>query len=174
MIEQGLSLANFREMEEEDLGLVLSWRNHPDIRRYMYNQHEIMIDEHRQWFEQNKADLSSFLLIFETTAPLGFVSFKKLGSCVEWGFYTAPDAPKGTGTLLGEAALQYAFEEIKVHKVCGQALDYNQASKRLHQKIGFKHEGVLREQYFDGQCYHDIICFGILQYEWNMRCEKSV
>ncbi len=173
-MKQVLGLDNFRELEEQDLELVLSWRNHPDIRGYMYHQHEIMMDEHRRWFEQNKANPSSFLLMFETTIPLGFVSFKKTGACVEWGFYTAPDAPKGTGTLLGEAALQYAFEKIEVHKVCGQALGYNQASKRLHQKIGFQLEGVLREQYFDGEHDHDIFCFGILLDEWQMRQKKSV
>lgn len=157
-------------MGEGDLEQVLSWRNHPNVRRYMYTQHEISLDEHARWFSRTSQDPNRHLLVFEIDAePLGFINIHQMGSggVADWGFYVAPDAPKGTGQTLGQAAMRYAFEVASLHKLCGQALVFNERSIRFHVKLGFQREGVLRQQHFDGQQYHDVICFGLLANEWH-------
>lgn len=159
-----------RPMCEEDLERVLSWRNHPEVRRYMYTQHEISLDEHVRWFAQASQNPKRHLLVFEIDAkPLGFINIHQIasGGIGDWGFYVAPDAPKGTGQALGQAVMRYAFEVAGLHKLCGQALVFNERSIRFHVKLGFQREGVLRQQYFDGQQYHDVVCFGLLANEWH-------
>lgn len=161
--------SQIRPMVHADLGRVLAWRNHPDVRRYMYTQHEITLDEHQRWFERTLPDPKKHLLIFEVNhLPLGFVNFNEVGNggIANWGFYVAPDAPKGSGRQLGCAALSHAFTQLKLHKVCGQALAYNQRSILFHQSLGFQQEGTLRDQHFDGERYHNVICFGLLSREW--------
>jgi UDP-4-amino-4,6-dideoxy-N-acetyl-beta-L-altrosamine N-acetyltransferase len=156
-------------MVHADLALVLAWRNHPDVRRYMYTQHEITLDEHQRWFERTLPDRKKHLLIFEANQqPLGFVNFNETGNggIADWGFYAAPAAPKGSGRQLGHAALSHAFTQLKLHKVCGEALAYNQRSIQFHQSLGFQQEGTFRDQHFDGERYHHVICFGLLSYEW--------
>ncbi|NHW00823.1 UDP-4-amino-4,6-dideoxy-N-acetyl-beta-L-altrosamine N-acetyltransferase [Stutzerimonas degradans] len=156
-------------MTHQDLAQVLAWRNHEDVRRYMYTQHEISLEEHTRWFERASQDSSRHLLVFESNSvPLGFINIHQTapGGIADWGFYAAPDAPKGTGRQLGHAALQYAFLTARLHKVCGQALAYNQRSIKFHQNLGFQQEGILREHHFDGQQYHDVMCFGLLAREW--------
>lgn len=160
---------NLRPMHLDDLERILAWRNHPEIRRCMYSQHEISFDEHSEWFLQASQDKSRHLLIYEMgTIPLGFINIHQIatGGIAAWGFYTAPDAPKGTGKALGKAALRFAFGEAMLFKLCGQVLIRNEKSIRFHQKLGFKQEGVLRRQHFDGQVHHDIVCFGMLSNEW--------
>ena len=88
------------------------------------------------------------------------------GASTVWGFYAAPGAPAGTGSHLGRMALQFAFGSLQVHKVCGEALEGNEASIRFHRKLGFREEGRLREQENVGARYHDLICFGLLAHEW--------
>jgi RimJ/RimL family protein N-acetyltransferase len=68
---------------------------------------------------------------------------------------------------LGVTALHHAFGVLGVHKVSGQALDFNTASIRFHERLGFRREGLLREHHFDGERYHDILCFGLLDHEWD-------
>lgn len=163
-------------MHAEDLELVLAWRNHLDVRRYMYTQHEITFEEHSQWFSRASQDANRHLLIFEMDAvPLGFINIHQIstGGIADWGFYAAPHTPKGTGKALGQAALQYAFDAAGFHKLCGQALAYNYRSIQFHQSLGFKHEGILRQQHFDGQQYHDIQCFGLLAIEWHLSNEAE-
>lgn len=168
---------NLRPMRVDDLEQVLAWRNHPDVRRYMFSQREISFDEHSQWYMRASQDISRHLLIFEINEiPLGFVNIHQIttGSIAAWGFYIAPDAPKGTGKALGKAALRFTFGQARLFKLCGQVLAHNEKSIRFHENLGFKQEGVLRRQHFDGQEHHDIVCFGILYDEWDQlnRIEK--
>lgn len=161
--------SSIRKMNTNDLDIVLSWRNHPDIRRYMYTQHEITIEEHRSWFLRVSQDPRTHLLIFEQEGrPLGYVNITEQRSVgvADWGFYIAPDAPKGTGRQLGDAALTFAFRKLNLHKVCGQAIAFNERSIRFHRSLGFQQEGTLRDQHYDGENYHAIICFGLLSTEW--------
>lgn len=165
-----------RAMTEADLGLVLAWRNHADIRRYMFNTKTVTEDEHRRWFERATADTERALLIFEREGQAaGFASF----SCgphprvADWGFYAAPGAPKGTGRALGNAALQHAFDHLALHKVCGLVMGSNTRSVNLHLGIGFRQEGLLREHHFDGSSYQDVLCFGLLSREWRARSKDE-
>lgn len=163
-------------MQYGDLERVLIWRNQPDVRRYMYTQHEITMGEHSRWFDRVSQDDKRHLLIYqEGDIPLGFVQISEinLGRMAEWGFYVAPDAPKGMGFRLGNAALYYAFSRLSLHKLCGEAIGFNQRSIRLHQKLGFAHEGTLAEHFFDGNQYHDIWCFGYLASDWQAIFKKE-
>ena len=165
-----------RPMDRNDLEQVLSWRNDTEIRRYMFTQHEIAIDEHTRWFEKVSNDKTRKLLILERTGDaVGFVQFtiQAENRTADWGFYVAPDAPKGTGQALGQVAMIYAFERLGLRKICGQALDFNERSIRFHQHLGFQRESVLRDQYFDGTSYHDLILFDLLRDDWAQSMQDS-
>jgi len=154
-----------------DLEMVLLWRNRPEVRSYMFTQHEIGLEEHTRWFMRASQDSNRHLLIFENQGiALGFIHIHQVapGGIADWGFYAAPEAPKGTGRQLGHAALKYAFTATGCTKLCAQVLCYNVRSMRFHQNLGFKPEGILRRQHFDGQHYHDVVCFGLLANEWHM------
>jgi UDP-4-amino-4,6-dideoxy-N-acetyl-beta-L-altrosamine N-acetyltransferase len=171
MLEAITKTYQIRPMVHADLAIVLAWRNHPQVRSSMYTQHEITLDEHQRWFERTLLNPKKHLLIFEANhKPLGFVNFSETenGGIADWGFYAAPDAPKGSGRQLGRTALNHAFTQLKLHKVCGQALAYNKRSIKFHQSQGFQQEGILCEQHFDGERYHNVICFGLLCHEWQL------
>lgn len=161
-----------RKMAVEDLETVLAWRNHPDVRRFMYTTHEISLEEHRAWFERASENPAITLLVYEREGePCGFVNItrSRCESVADWGFYLAPEAEKGTGRKLGNKALEYAFEILGLHKLCGQALGFNERSIAFHKALGFLEEGRLRDQHFDGTDYHDVVCFGLLVDEWKFR-----
>ena len=161
-----------RKVTESDLPMVLAWRNHKDVRGYMFTQHEISLYEHRNWFFKANHDPSRCLLIVEEAKQaIGYVQFSKVanGAIADWGFYARPDAPKGTGRKLGVMALNHAFGPLKLHKVCGQAIASNQVSIAFHQRLGFVLEGVLRDQQRINGAYHSLHCFGLLATEWQLK-----
>lgn len=169
MVDASTIQGCLRPMTAADLETVLELRNHAEIRRYMLTQHEISRQEHEAWFDRASQNPGLELLVLEIDEECcGFVQFKETNyhGVVDWGFYAAPDAPKGTGRKLGLAALTHAFKKENLHKICGQALHWNQPSIKFHKSLGFTQEGILREQHFDGTGYHDLICFGILKCEW--------
>jgi UDP-4-amino-4,6-dideoxy-N-acetyl-beta-L-altrosamine N-acetyltransferase len=161
-----------RALTENDLTMVLVWRNHSAVRNYMLSQHEISLEEHHNWFARVKVDKTrQQLIVMDGANPIGFVQFNQVckGGIADWGFYTRPDAPKGSGTKLGQAALAHAFKDLDLHKVCGQAIDSNVTSIAFHKKLGFSEEGRLFEQERIGNEYNTIFCFGLLAQDWQKR-----
>ena len=159
-------------MTQIDLEKVFEWRNHQEVRRFMYTQGEISMDEHISWFERASVDPKRHLLIYQVgDQPLGFINIHEIavGGIANWGFYAAPDSPRGTGSALGYAGLQHAFQTLSLHKICGQAIAFNARSIRFHMKLGFMKEGVLQQQHYDGEKYHDVWCFGLLADTWRTK-----
>ncbi|WP_405420706.1 UDP-4-amino-4,6-dideoxy-N-acetyl-beta-L-altrosamine N-acetyltransferase [Marinobacter flavimaris] len=158
-----------RPMTESDLEQVLQWRNHLEVRSYMYTTHEIRVEEHRKWFMNASPDPAIELLIYEQGGKAqGFVNIARTRcpEVADWGFYLAPNALKGSGRELGKQALNYAFGRLRLHKVCGQALGFNERSITFHKRLGFVEEARLRDQHFNGSQFHDVVCFGLLNSEW--------
>lgn len=158
-----------RNMTKADLLTVLAWRNHPEVRRFMLTQHEISLAEHTHWFELASKDSNRHLLIVqEYETPIGYVQFSGVApnGIAEWGFYTPPDATKGSGRKIGNTALDHAFGHLKLHKVYGQAISSNQGSIRFHERLGFKREAELRDHKRIGDDYLSLIGFGLLAHEW--------
>lgn len=161
---------HIRLMKIEDLEMVRSWRNHPNIKRYMFSTKDISATEHENWFNQVNKEKNRTLLIYtKNNKPLGFVQFapiKTIDTVLDWGFYAAPDASKGTGTTMSTLALDYAFNQLKAHKIFGEVLEHNIGSINFHLKMGFIQEGVLRDHHYNENVYSSIYCFGLMHHEW--------
>jgi len=158
-----------RAMQHDDLEMVRSWRNHPDVRCHMLTQHEISAEEHTQWFKRIEQDPQRHVvLVYEQQQPLGLVHFTPVNphGVVDWGFYLTPQAPKGSGSKLAHKALDYAFTQQGWHKVCGQVISINAASRRFHLKMGFTLEGVWRQQVLIKQEWLSLWCYGLLAADW--------
>lgn len=130
-----------RKMEYSDLSMVLAWRNHEDVQRFMISKGIISPEEHLGWYQKTIADPARWLLIYEENfIPIGFIQFELvsgLEGVVDWGFYVAPYASKGVGTRMGKAALTYIFSFKNVSIVRGFVLGSNEISKSYHLRMGF-------------------------------------
>lgn len=167
-----MSTGTLRPLVESDLEILLQWRNSESVRRFMYSKHRISREEHVQWFDRASKDSARHPMMFELDgSPRGFVNIGPVldGGVANWGFYAAPDAPRGTGRQLSQAGVQYAFEVLGIHKLCGSVLAGNEASKRCHLNAGFRQEGLLAEHHHDGARYHDVLLFGLLRADWQER-----
>jgi RimJ/RimL family protein N-acetyltransferase len=73
---------------------------------------------------------------------------------------------KGYGTEALRLALQYAFDELNLHRLTLTVIDYNERAIALYEKAGFRREGVFREfGKRDGKRY-DMYLYGLLRPEW--------
>ncbi|MBI5485467.1 MAG: UDP-4-amino-4,6-dideoxy-N-acetyl-beta-L-altrosamine N-acetyltransferase [Deltaproteobacteria bacterium] len=163
-----------RPVAEDDLELVLNWRNSERIRRNMYGDHIISMEEHKAWFNRLKDDSSAVYLLFEVCqTPVGMVYFtdidRKNSKCF-WGFYLGEDnLPRGTGTILGVSGMEYAFEILQIRKLCGEAFQFNSASVKFFQKLGFAREGHFVRHVLKEGVYEDVISFALFKDCWQDR-----
>lgn len=63
--------------------------------------------------------------------------------------------------------LKYYFEELRYQKVTVGVHSNNEASLRLHEKLGFQREGVFRRTAYTEGKYYDTIWFGITAEEFH-------
>jgi UDP-4-amino-4,6-dideoxy-N-acetyl-beta-L-altrosamine N-acetyltransferase len=163
------AVIHIRPADYEDLPMLLAWRNHPSIRNFMFTTHEIDAREHYEWFERISKDSSHQVLIAQNDGvPFGQVQFSPVtdDGVAQWGFYVRPNAPKGSGRQLGVIALLYAFNHLRLYKVCGQAIAENEASIGLHKSLGFTQEEIptLQKKILGlSQPFHK---FGLLRNDW--------
>jgi UDP-4-amino-4,6-dideoxy-N-acetyl-beta-L-altrosamine N-acetyltransferase len=170
------SSTRLRPVAEDDLAMILAWRNHPFVREYMFDKCLIQPDQHFRWFLAIQDHSSHWAFIFEKNAqPCGFVQFKQdEKNQAEWGFYIAPGQVKGTGKALGRCALDYAFENKSFEKILGKSLPENHRSVRFHESLGFVKEGVSHRQSTEGPNSHAVICFGLTADQWQHSPIKAV
>ena len=166
-----------RKLTEHDINQVLTWRNSDRIRVNMYTDRLITVAEHQRWFHRIKDDATvSYCIVERQSRPIGLINFTQIdrrhSTCI-WGFYLGEtDLPRGSGTIMGYLAMKQAFQELKIRKVSGEVLDYNEGSLKLFRRLGFVEEGRKRQHVLKNGRYVDVIPFSLLADEWNGR-EKS-
>lgn len=170
MIEVQEQFGMLRPIKDSELELMLSWRNAPAVRENMYTTHEISLAEHVAWWERtNSSDHQHYFMYEFEGQALGIVGFTDLdrgNQNSSWAFYASPNAPKGTGSRMELLALDYAFNELGLHKLSCEVLAFNMPVIKLHEKFGFKVEGILRDQYHREGTFIDIYRLGLLASEW--------
>ena len=73
---------------------------------------------------------------------------------------------QGIMTEALRAIIRFGFDHMKLHRVEADVSADNPASMRVLEKLGFKFEGRLREQYWDWGDYHDLLLYALLQPEF--------
>lgn len=94
----------------------------------------------------------------------GVFSFGVVINRQDWGQGYAEDAVR--------ILLKYGFWERRYQKCNSACLHVNEASIRLHQKLGFLEEGRQRRVIFCNGEYYDDILFGMLREEFDAQQEK--
>ena len=169
-------IVTLRNMLATDIELVFKWRNDPKVRKFMFDTAPLEPKEHAAWFDRTHRDpLRHLLLVCQGEQPFGFVQFtlKLCRTVADWGFYVDPKGPKGQGTILGHAALNYGFNVLGLNRVCGQVIDRNPRSMIFHVRLGFTAEGILRSHYLSDNGYYDVHMYGLLASEWASQTDGS-
>ncbi|UKS26149.1 UDP-4-amino-4,6-dideoxy-N-acetyl-beta-L-altrosamine N-acetyltransferase [Paenibacillus sp. HWE-109] len=166
-----------RPMLEDDLAMVLQWRNSDRVRTNMYSEELISWEIHCTWFSRiQKSDSIKYYVLEHIDKPIGVVNFTDIdrinGMC-NWGFYIGDnEAPRGSGTALGFLGLVEAFEHLHIRKVCAEVIAFNDASLRFHRKLGFTQEGKLFRHVWKNNKYEDIVLFACFSDQWAALKEK--
>ena len=73
---------------------------------------------------------------------------------------------KGYGSDAMQVALRYAFTELNLRRITLNVYEYNLRAIRSYEKIGFQHEGRIRQYMLREGRRWDLIHMGILKEAW--------
>lgn len=178
---------DLRTVEREDIPFLQRWVNHPDVRRYVstyrtpYSQEEYE-EEIFDPYDTNEDGATVLVCHHEWDGDdlggsddgptaVGSAQLYPIREGAGWAnlaYWVAPPAQgNGYATAATELLVEYAFDELGLHRVTAQALEPNEASWRVLEGVGFTHEGTQREcEVVDGE-YVDQRLYGLLRNEWD-------
>jgi RimJ/RimL family protein N-acetyltransferase len=73
---------------------------------------------------------------------------------------------RGTGAAMVRRVLSVAFDEMRLHRVDLFVFDFNAPAIACYEKLGFRHEGRLRDYRRLGDRYLSSLLMSMLEDEW--------
>jgi ribosomal-protein-alanine N-acetyltransferase len=161
-----------RTIEEEDLNFMQKAINDRGVRQAIGRPKPVNGVQEQEFFEEVICgeDSVSLLVTVEETR-VGTVSISDIDvqtNSGEIGYWIAPDhQTQGYGSGAVALLVDYAFRELGLHRVEARVFEFNEASQRLLESVGFTAEGAKRDGFFAHGEYQDVHWYGVLETEWN-------
>lgn len=160
---------NFVNLTQKQKDTVRRWRNHENVRKWMYQDHTISPEEHTKFVEILKVDDRNFYWLVKKNKDeyIGVVSLNAVdlrNKNARLGIYSNPDCKSSKpGYILIECLKKLAFDIVHLHTLTLEVIDNNQRAIDFYKKSGFSNEGKLREYVFKNGNWYDVIVMGIIK-----------
>jgi RimJ/RimL family protein N-acetyltransferase len=166
-------------IREADIATIIAWDDDPEFMRMQrsdpaYPRPEVA---QRAWWAERLKKPNEYSFAIRRLEDDGLIGTFHISE-IEWPHLTAwfsigigePDA-RGQG-YGGEAlalGLNFAFNDVNLHRITLSVFAYNEPAIRLYERLGFIREGTLREFLRrDGQRF-DMHIYSLLAREWQSR-----
>jgi len=163
-----------RPLEREDAPTLLSFVNDPDVTRHLLLHRPMNLQAEQDFIDGLTADEDQVVLgivLRDGDRLIGSGGLHKvdwrcrqagfgilLGVKDEWG--------RGHGTETTRLVVDYAFATLNLNRVWLHVFEDNARAIRCYEKVGFRREGLLRQDYFRAGRYWDTITMAVLRDEW--------
>ncbi len=165
-----------RALKKTDIDEIMKWINDPEVKQNLLMRYPISRNQEEKWIENamDETDPRNKAFAIETKdgVYLGGIGLHR----IDWEDRNAEVGivigkkeywNKGYGTDAMVAILNFAFNQMNLHRVYLRVFEFNRRAIRSYQRCGFKKEGVLRDDRFSNGKYHDTIIMGILKEEFD-------
>ena len=168
-----------RPLKVSDVGEMFAIKSDPRVTEAYGTEPHRSIEETQKWVEGLLNASGQRDWLFWVLVPKG--EERAIGSCCYWHFDLGskcaeleyelhrPYWGKGIMTEALAPVLAYGLDGMRLNRVEACPLDENAASKALLLKLGFKHEGSLRQRVFFRGRFVDQCYYSLLKSEWDGR-----
>ncbi len=166
-----------RAAEPDDLPLFVEWLNDADVRETLGGSAPISAISEETWFEdlqkeQGKTRWHFTICLRGDGRPIGFGGLHSVDSVngqAELGIGIGDRSlwNQGYGSEAVGTLLDFGFGELRLHRVVLHVFAGNDRAQHVYQKLGFSHEGTLRQAMYQHGRHIDVHVMGILRDEWS-------
>ena len=167
-----------RAFEPDDYKQINAWRKDEEVYRLTGgNRFFVSSERDRQWvldkILHNQTEMYLAICLTANHSMIGYCSLADINyhnSRAEWsGVVIGEKDYRGQGyaTQAIYLLLEYAFDELGLHRVSGSWLAENTVSIFVGKMMGFRQEGVLRDYVFKEGKRHDMIVMSMLRPEFD-------
>lgn len=167
-----------RPVEERDLQLLYSWMQDPELLRSINRTEKTIWSSHIEWYKRMLQDESQIVFSIEEKQGgtlIGQCGLRRIDYKSQkaelWIFIGEHEVRgQGFGCDAVKKLLRYAFEEKRLNRVYLYVVDFNEGAKLFYEKLGFRQEGIFRQDIFIDGGFHDTIHMAILKEQYVKDC----
>lgn len=168
------NVVKLRAIEEKDAEVLQEMINDPEIESEVVGfSYPVSLSQQKKWIENVTNSETIRYAIDVSNKMIGVASI----SSIDFKNRTANiniklrknEQGKGYATRSVKLVLEYCFLELNMECVTANVLEYNNASKKIWEKLGFKLEGILRNRIYKNGKYHNLFAYSFLKNEFNER-----
>ena len=171
-----MSRVYLRALEPDDYKTSVNWRNDDTITNRLGGGKYFVSNEiERQWVQnainQNK-EVRLAICTIDDNIYIGNIYLtgidyvnRKATSHILIGNHDYWNG--GYGTEAMHLLLDYAFNHKNLRRIEAIVLEDNIGSCKMHEKLGYKREGLLRESVYKDGVYKNQICYALLKSEYD-------
>lgn len=159
-----------RRITEDDLPIRVEWMNNPKVFSSMNFEPPISLENTVNWYCRHKSSTTRIDVVLEDEGNI--VAFGGLTNIdyrirkAEFYVFVNPYLQgKGFGTKATFLICRLAFDILQLHKVYLYTNGTNIGAQKTYSKVGFKLEGVHRQEKIVKDSFEDRLYYGILSSE---------
>lgn len=164
----------FRPYSDEDLFLVYSGKNDPDLREALFLYTPMTMEQTANELTQWSTTKETVLFTIcrkEDNAPVGQTAFVRIDYISRAAiFYIAIYDPqfwsKGYGSEATKMMVKYGFDILNLNRIQLHVCTENEKGVAAYKKAGFTIEGTLRQAMYHHNRYIDFYVMGILREDY--------
>ena len=160
----------FVPLTEAALPQVLDWRTEPSVTRYMRTDITRDPEQQLEWFRRISADSSCEHWLIrrdENNIGLAYLTdIDRASRVCSCGFYIGEIAARRFAGVILPGIVNHVFGVMKFHKIFGEVLAGNDNILKMHEMLGYRSVGVLKEHVFKQGTHHDLHLFELLRQQW--------
>jgi len=180
---KGKKVALFN-VDKGDLKQLMDWRNNAEFRKYFREYRELNTSLQERWYEEKVLRDPSTIMF----SIRGLEDNKLLGCSglvyIDWisrhadislyvGWKDSYIDDEGYAEESCRLLINYGFKELSLNKLWTEIYAFDKKKKKLYDKVGFKVDGVLRENYFYNGKFWNSYILSILASEWHIKGESE-
>lgn len=160
-----------RPIDRKDTDKIIYWRNQSFVRERFIYQEPFTKESHEKWLKQmvNTGRVQQFIICSKCSEneqrkilPIGSIYLKDIdlrNGKAEFGIFIGEKKSlgKGYGTEAAKILLNYAFQDLKLHKVMLRVFASNKRALKCYKKVGFEEEGYFKDEVKIQNKYQDIV-----------------
>ena len=159
-------------IEEDDLLFLRDTINDPAVRAGLLYRPPLNLVQEREYFEEVISDDGSVNLLVcvdgEPAGTIGLEEIDDVNGSAEIGLFLAESHwGRGVGTEAARLLTDFGFRERRLHRIYARVRADNEASARIWEKLGYRHEATHREAVFHEGEHVDLDLYAALASEWD-------
>lgn len=171
---------NLRPLALSDTDNIVKWRNSQFVKNNLFSQSDLTAEQHINYFNNVVSKGKCYQFIIEAKIEteildIGTTFIKNIdleNKKGEFGIFIGEEKARGKGCAKSaiKEILKFAFNNLYLNRCYLEVIANNERAIRLYEEVGFRKEGLLKQDYMRNGQYYDVIIMGLLKEDYCITC----